>query len=624
MRATNRLMADILETRCVSENFVGSEHVVRVACIGDSLMYGAGVAPRESLPAQLSRTLNAAFVDDLVWVDNFGENSGNIWHAWSQFAERLQHGRFDAVVFSICDNDIALFESNTVAYGDAAYPSLWLKDAVYSNGVFNLFKSAKDILSSSPIIPLFVFYTLSDDDRPITDCVAHLCGLLDLPFIDLRAYLTERTAITRSNLFASEFDGHPSAIVHDAVARGIAERLREASGLSHGRFGADPERVLAAALDDLLTQGVAPDAALSWATEALAAKQRAAGRSQDQARAGKAAALEALSHKMRVSGDRWRLRRRLEARVPPADQIGSLLVPNLVQLYHLTRNLDELIFVLTKTRDAPDLAAFGRLFAQGHYVAERRLDFYRGDAAAEAAAIAAALPALPFVGRLRQLCDGTGEDAGPHLSPDCGLAHASLPPEIVRLGQFASRLHKQLERLSEAWAGRPAGGEGDDIARLWAVTCVMIRDARDYLDNCEAVFGRGPDLAAPIPPPWTSIDVVIEGTADPAADERLYRLGVEASYAVPRRMPIREVHWGDADRARIAHHFEIPALLRGDIRVGLTESDPTLERFLRGATRIAEIRIASGVPGNALPPAVEWRNSGQNLSAVSFSDVALA
>jgi hypothetical protein len=326
---------------------------------------------------------------------------------------------------------------------------------------------------------------------------------------------------------------------------------------------------------------------------------------------------------MRVSGDRWRLRRRLEARVPPADQIASLLVPNLVQLYHLTRNLDELIFVLTKTRDAPDLAAFGRLFAQGHYVAERRLDFYRGDAAAEVAAIAAALPALPFVGRLRHLCDGTGEDAGPRLSPEDGLTLASLPPEIVRLGQFASRLHEQLERLSEAWAGRPAG-EGDDIARLWAVACVMIRDARDYLDNCEAVFGRGPDLAAPIPPPWTSIDVVIEGTADPAADDRLYRLGVEASYAVPRRMPIREVHWGDADRARIAHHFEIPALLRGDIRVGLTESDPTLERFLRGATRIAEIRIASGVPGNALPPAVEWRNSGQNLSAVSFSDVALA
>jgi hypothetical protein len=292
----------------------------------------------------------------------------------------------------------------------------------------------------------------------------------------------------------------------------------------------------------------------------------------------------------------------------------------------MLRNLDEMIFLLRNTPD-DRLEAMGRQFAGGWYTQSGRLDFFCSDIRGEIAAAYRALAEMPLVGELRKLV----AEASPCIWKACfaqgRMVLTSLPAEMTRLAEFAARLWSQCDRIIEACPEQGAAGSAgaDDIMRVWAIVCHNVRAAVRHFRNCERIFTRGPALDAPVPEPWTSIDVVIENESEPTDVAAQFHLLVEAFFKVPRRMPIREAQWGGIKPSRYSYHFEIPAMLLGSIRVGVEEGDPARERFLRGASRLAYVRIAAiGVEGTDANSVIEWRNCAENLSAIDFKDVSLS
>src|SRR5215212_2266047 len=104
-------MAALVETRDVGSSLPLPASVRRICCLGDSITYGQGVAPRQTLAMHVARFANMAYPDQIIWVDNRGQSSGNLWHSWVSFAGLLESVRFDAAIFSICQNDAQIFES---------------------------------------------------------------------------------------------------------------------------------------------------------------------------------------------------------------------------------------------------------------------------------------------------------------------------------------------------------------------------------------------------------------------------------------------------------------------------------------------------------------------------------
>src|SRR5690349_16073291 len=120
-------MAALAETRDLGSSLPLPADVRRICCIGDSVTYGQGVAPRQTLAAHIARFVNMAYPDQTVWVDNRGQSSGNIWHSWIPFARLAEKVRYDAAIFSLCNNDSQIFESNSVQYSNAD-DRTWLRD----------------------------------------------------------------------------------------------------------------------------------------------------------------------------------------------------------------------------------------------------------------------------------------------------------------------------------------------------------------------------------------------------------------------------------------------------------------------------------------------------------------
>jgi len=614
-------MADVFQTRCVSEGFLGSKHCLRVGCIGDSILYGQGVAPRHTLPAHLANFLNAAFVDVLVWTDNFGQSSGNLWHAWPRFKERSRSMKFDAVVFSVCHNDIQCFESNTIRYDKQAM-SLWLDDGLYARQAVLLLEDVREHCSKTGIQPFIVFYTFVAADRPIIDRLGEICDRLDLPFVDMLDHFTTGTAITIASYRASEFDGHPSSLGHELAARRLTSVMQKRLNTSSiTPLGADAGRVLAAALDDLTGQNVPTDAALAWAAEALAAKQRAVRRSAGRSPASYEASLSQLKERVEHAERAWLKARRLDTHVGLAQLPSADFSRALSQIYASVRNLDEILFMLEKTRDASDLASLGKIF-QGGYYDERRRRSFLTDVGQE---ITRARTRLSKIEVLHDPEPPSFDFAfGSQLRRDTQAA--SSAPEVMEIRAIAARLASQLEALSRLHEAQQHLLSDEDINRLWRVAAYTAAASVRVLELGEKQFVKGSDLGAPVHDRWTSIDVVLKGGPAPDVIGRTCSLRVEAEYRVPIRMPICEQHWAGVEKDWARYHFEIPALLLGNVRVGVSETEPVRERFLRGTTRIAEIKIFAGALSDpARPPqvAVEWQNHDQNIPSVEFRDLVL-
>jgi len=96
----------------------------RVMCLGDSMTFGQGCPPLQTLPAQLETMLNADTWDQSVEVVNGGVSGFSIHDAWHHYVKQLKLFNPDLIVIIICYNDAELYpiyESQIESQRDMTY-----------------------------------------------------------------------------------------------------------------------------------------------------------------------------------------------------------------------------------------------------------------------------------------------------------------------------------------------------------------------------------------------------------------------------------------------------------------------------------------------------------------------
>ena len=615
-------MADLFETRCASEALIRSDHILRVACIGDSMVWGQGVPPCHTLPAHLSRVLNAALPQDLVWVDNFGESSGNLWHAWTRMRARAAAGNFQAIVFSVCQNDSQIFESNLVEYGLNKIP-YWSEDGLHFKHVRRLFEDFSLFCKANKIIAIVIFYTFIEEDQPIIAAMSRLMTRLGLPFVDLLSYYRQETGLDIAAYIASEFDAHPSSRAHELAARRVARELvRHLSGSRGRRVVADMAQELPVALTELVEGQVPIDTALEWARDALDAKSRAVARQRGQGGA-LADDCHALLAEIAACETTWRVARCAEANLlaTPSLHYRAVALPNLFQT---VRNLEEVVFLIEKSGDVSELAELGQAFVTGrYYEKDGRLDFFFGDADSEIAAAQARVDRL----KLQQLTSWSERASrlfGPSVRLREGLYPTAVSLDLSLIDGLVRRVAAQLAALDSAASRIARLIEPVEARPVWAMALHLVRTALCYLEAIDETLLRAIPFGDPVGPPWTCVDVTLEGGPHRDIPNGICRLVAEVDYTVPRRIRVREVAWAGVAKEHAVYHFELPLMILGDLRVGVLENEPTRPRFLDGATRISRVRIynqppqvapaIAGEPGLTL----EWCDAENRLPMLEF------
>ena len=271
------------------------------------MLYGFGGPERHSFPHHFFRILNAAYPDKLIFTDNFGQTSGNLWNSWPLFKALATSRRFDAVVFSMCQNDLELFSSNGVWFDND-----WLKTFKEGSPTWvagsELFAEIASWRDERGIDVLVMFYTFHPDDRPMIDRVAARCAELNLPFVDMLDFFEHQTALTTATYAVSEFDGHPSNMAHELAARRIAREFVSRDFLSSAPTApGSVEANMAAAIRSMFYQGMASDVVLQWALEVSEVKatslRRQVGKSGSADRSGEWRTFGASARQML---DEWR------------------------------------------------------------------------------------------------------------------------------------------------------------------------------------------------------------------------------------------------------------------------------------------------------------------------------
>lgn len=554
--------------------------VRRICCIGDSITYGQGVAPRQTLAMHITRFANMAYSDQLVWVDNRGQSSGNVWHSWVPFARLAAQVPYDAAILSLCQNDAQIFESNSVRHADGA--AAWLQHGDLAPIMRKTIADLRQAADALELTLLIDFYTRWDKDAPLVEAVERECKAVGLPFVDLLHFLRQESGLSVAEFAASPFDGHPSDSGHRAAARRIVEELRGHWQPRAPESGTLADR-LVEACDQAIRDGWVAVDVYDWAFTVLDAKETVERRQRVKQGAiafgDLARARAAIEQRYR----RWYAERSAAVQTRLLQDRHDTLSALLESAYASVRNLDEMTYVLERLGDGPTTDQLWALLSRaGYYTEAGRLRDLPADLKAVFVRMADQARCLPTT------------DEGPFAQ-----SFAVVRRDFV--GNLRALAAQLPERLDPARLGEPS-------MRLWQVA-LYLADAgwvyvRDFSQKTEQA-GSG---ALPEPVFFTTVDVRVE--RDPARPKRggLFNLTVEMDYAEPVRPRRSEKLWAGADEDAYVYRFELPLLLMGTVGVGVPAWDEMHKRFLDGELRLASVEIGNFAPtGPRSEAAFVWR-----------------
>ncbi len=264
-------------------------HLRRLAFVGNSFVYGQGVAPDETLPACAERHLNQMATGWPIEAVNLGVCGYNIWNAWQSFRNSPQV--YDAVVLTLCTNDAELFgRSYGATYGPGQSGPLWQPTHRYHESISACFDDMASFTRSNDLPIAVCFYNVwpgqplaeQAGNRHISKLIADLCAARDIAYIDFFAHFAERN-LSLDVLVVSEADHHPSKMAHDTAARHLALSLRQLGWFERmgtATFARVADRIQLAAQDLVGKDSYPCDVAYRWAAGALEDKRRAAKRMQ--------------------------------------------------------------------------------------------------------------------------------------------------------------------------------------------------------------------------------------------------------------------------------------------------------------------------------------------------------
>ena len=526
-------MAALAETRDVGSRLVLPATVRRLCCIGNSLTYGQGVAPRQTLSMHVARFANMVYFDQLVWVDNLGQSSGNLWHSWVPFTRLAESIKFDAVIFSICQNDAQIFESNMVSY-DNDVDRTWLADGKCHPFVRKTIADVAAFAARRDIHVILDFYSSWDSDRPLIDALQRECRAANLPFLDILRFVQEESGLSAVEFRVSPFDGHPSDAAHQIVARRIVEELRDNWSPKTRPYGTVAERLMKAcvqAVDD----GWSPDDITQWALTVVEAKQTVARRRRSTFDRAAMGDLEKAKGTIEQRYGSWYAKSLAAAGSRSHREERESLALLLERGYASLRNLDEVIFVLEHFQQPEEAASLWALLDKnGYYNDPGRLQLLPADVKRQYLALASQPPA----------------------------AAPSLPSPASSSNQHLRRdLNHNLRRLAEFLPNKVLPNTFDPFQRrLWELGHYLVNVTRSYLDEFDKQVRTAPvEVQAP-PAFYTVVDVRIERDMQRVKRGGVFNLTVDADYIVPQRMRRSEKLWAGIDEEnsclplRIASH----------------------------------------------------------------------
>jgi hypothetical protein len=515
-----------------------------------------------------------AYLDQLIWVDNLGHSSGNIWHSWVSFARLAESVQFDAAIFSLCENDAQIFESNAVHY-DKTAP--WMQDGSLTPVLRRTFEEIGQVASRIGTHLLIDFYTMWENDAPLVEAVGRECARLGLSFVDLLHFLKEESGLSIAEFSASPFDGHPSDSGHRTSARRIVEELRQHWTPAPAAGGMLSDR-LVAACDQAVRDGWSPDDITQWALLVLEGKEIVARRRRSGPEAAFLGDLARARAMIEQRYRTWYHRRMRSAQARSLYEDREKLEAILEGGYTAVRNLGEIAFVLESFKEGDVTAQLWSLIrGAGYYTEQGRLQD---------------LP-INLKAQLLTMCESASasdDTVSPLLSKFAQLRH-----------DYAYALRRLAGLLPDKLRPKKLG---PNLGQLWKVAHNLVKVARYYLTQFEGIAsGRREALGQAAY--FTTVDVRVERDRHRPKRGGVFSLTLEIDYIEPTRARRRDKLWAGADEDVYLYRFEMPLLLFGDVGVGVPEWDDLHRRFLEGELRLADISISNHVDGRT--SVSQWR-----------------
>jgi len=283
------------------------EGLRRYAFIGDSTVYGTGVAPNETLPFFAERFLNEAQTSWPVEAVNLGVCGYNIWNSWLGFKASPQV--YEGVVLALCINDAEMFSRTFDLRLPQGHFKTWEPDHPFRLALAACFDDITAFCQQAALPAAVIVCNQfgSSEDRRAAEIIGELCAARGLLFFEtFPLFIEHKYAV--EDLYVSRSDGHPSALAHKTTARRLVmemARLGWFRGVDGSQIGPAPERILAATNIMIRDEDYPPDAAYDWALRTLDVKtlvaRRLAATGQED-RFEEAAGLA----KERLESARWR------------------------------------------------------------------------------------------------------------------------------------------------------------------------------------------------------------------------------------------------------------------------------------------------------------------------------
>jgi len=190
---------------------------LRVAFVGDSMTYGAGLQYKESLAPRVGVHLNGALPE--VWVEclSFGLPGACAYNAVGRVITHALPLEPGIVVLCLCCNDaIMLAGQPDTAEGIGR---TWID---YEPILRTTLRTFRDVAAAGHARAAVLFHDRYSEFGGVsmTDAVGRICEDLNLPFIDGPSAVK---SYQHKDLMVSVADGHVNALGNDAIARLVAQ-----------------------------------------------------------------------------------------------------------------------------------------------------------------------------------------------------------------------------------------------------------------------------------------------------------------------------------------------------------------------------------------------------------------
>lgn len=191
---------------------------LRIAVIGDSMAYGAGVPYRKTLAARLASHLNAAVPEWWVECVSFGASGACLHHAAGRALTHALPADADVVIMAVCCNDAFLLGPQPSDL--AVLGSQWVTYRPLVRRSLTAFKQAVSGQGRRAMV-VYLDMLRQAGEVCVPDALASVCAEVGLPFLDGSSVLTGYQA---KDLIVPA-DGHLNGLAYDVIARHMAQSL---------------------------------------------------------------------------------------------------------------------------------------------------------------------------------------------------------------------------------------------------------------------------------------------------------------------------------------------------------------------------------------------------------------